>query len=184
MRILGMLLAALKNALVGLIDFGWWLITWPVRAMTPQGRSAVDRPGLKADDVRQAIAAAAAKPAPDMAMAMPSRDQIAARVLRWAVATVQSRQGSAEQIAMGLPPSVRTWLQNLTTADAEKLVRARVSGVSAHLDGTDEIEDMPPLKRKTAPPPKRRPSAESSSVLPTAMPRSPLELRSLLPAFH
>jgi hypothetical protein len=139
------LLAGIKNVLSAMWDVFVWAVTLPARPFMPKpGRSQLP----PAPDVTAAVrsAEASVRTVADLA---PARTQTspgyAATVMRWAIATARSQPATAGRISATLPAGLRTWTLSMTTDHARALVRARLAGISSHLEGISAIDGVPPV---------------------------------------
>ncbi|MBX9830234.1 MAG: hypothetical protein K2Y27_35215 [Xanthobacteraceae bacterium] len=146
-------LAGLKNAFMTGIDWAWSFVIWPLRLFGPgPGRSALLPPPDVAGQIRDAIAEADELEAVHPAPSGPSAaDRYAVQVMQWASATTADRYAQAERISNALPAALRTWTLQMTTVEARVLLKARIAGISAHLDGSTPIEGVRPVVRSVHP---------------------------------
>ena len=145
MRLLLLILAALKTAFLAITDFLFSFFLAPSRALRPQGRSVVAPPPAVADEI-----GATPRPAPcpspqSMAPSLSRTQEEAVRVIQLAAARITGDVKAATTNAERLPTLIRAWAETLQVTELRRLIGARTSGVSAHLAGEKMIPGVRPL---------------------------------------
>jgi hypothetical protein len=143
MRFLAALAAAIGNALA----YTWAIVTWPARALAysfrPQGQSAIPMPPEQTDN----------RPVPTPAERQAQRDAVrqdlnyqyrrdTLDVVRYLAAALK---GETPEVSARIPRAVRDWLPGLSRDEMQRLVRAGVAGILAHLRGVKLVSDVRPV---------------------------------------
>jgi len=144
MRLLSMLLTALKNTLLQAIDLVLSVFFAPFRAAVPRGHSAVPPPPDVAKDIKAAISAVH-RPPPAPNSARSHQETRALAILAMAAARVERNDLAARTHAARLPPALQTWVSSLEVPELRRVIAARTAGVVEHLTGK-AIAGVPPVE--------------------------------------
>jgi hypothetical protein len=177
MRLLGAILASLKNGLLLALECAWGLICLPLRMLAPpQGRSAIPSPpaqrlpremqdifGADRDGAQAVLEATRSGNSADV-----SRKLEAAKILGWAARTAGGQQ---PDFPSGLPIRTAAWARNLKASEIGVLARAGFVNVCGHIQGQNRIDGVPTIAELTTSSP--RPETPLASAIRVPIRRRP-----------